>query len=254
MIAAGVNRTLIDATIGDIGRAATAANAEFADMSGVATSLLNNLKVPADQIKDSLGALVIAGKEGSFELKDMARYFPQLTSQAAKFGVKGREAVDFLASSLQIAMKGASDPSVAANNFNNFLSKALAPMTQKNFAKMGVNIQAVMQDATAKGINPLEAMLQKVGKLTGVGEADFAKYMKAAEKNGLKGADALGYVRQQLEAIGAAGKIGALFGDQQVLDFLVPFMANVQEYKDNASKAAGNSAASVASRCSARPD
>lgn len=232
MIAAGVNRTLIDATIGDIGRAATAANAEFADMSGVATSLLNNLKVPADQIKDSLGALVIAGKEGSFELKDMARYFPQLTSQAAKFGVKGREAVDFLASSLQIAMKGASDPSVAANNFNNFLSKALAPMTQKNFAKMGVNIQAVMQDATAKGINPLEAMLQKVGKLTGVGEADFAKYMKAAEKNGLKGADALGYVRQQLEAIGAAGKIGALFGDQQVLDFLVPFMANVQEYKD----------------------
>ncbi|NKC04290.1 phage tail tape measure protein [Ochrobactrum haematophilum] len=137
MIAAGVDRSLIDATLGDIGRAATAANAEFSDMAGVTTSLLNNLKVPADQIKDSLGALVMAGKAGSFELKDMAKYFPQLTSQAAKFGVKGREAVNFLASSLQIAMKGASDPSVAANNFNNFLSKALAPMTQKEFCEDG---------------------------------------------------------------------------------------------------------------------
>lgn len=232
MIAAGVDRSLIDATLGDIGRAATAANAEFSDMAGVTTSLLNNLKVPADQIKDSLGALVMAGKAGSFELKDMAKYFPQLTSQAAKFGVKGREAVNFLASSLQIAMKGASDPSVAANNFNNFLSKALAPMTQKNFAKMGVDIQAVMQDAASKGINPLEAMLQKVGKLTGIGENDIAKYMKAAEKNGLKGADAVAAVRQQLEAIGAAGKVGKLFGDQQVLDFLIPFLANVDEYKD----------------------
>lgn len=245
MIAAGVNRDLIDATIGDIGRAATAANAEFSDMSGVATSLLNNLKLPADQMKDSLGALVIAGKEGSFELKDMAKYFPQLTSQAAKFGIKGREAVDFLASSLQIAMKGASDPSVAANNFNNFLSKALSPMTRKNFAKMGVDIQAVMQDAASKGINPLEAMLQKVGKLTGVGETQINKYMQAAKKNGLEGADALSYVRQQLEAIGAAGKVSELFSDQQVLDFIVPFMANVQEYKDIKSKVSAATGAAI---------
>lgn len=245
MIAAGVNRDLIDATIGDIGRAATAANAEFSDMASVATSMLNNLKLPADQMKDSLGALVTAGKEGSFELKDMSKYFPQLTSQAAKFGVKGREAVNFLASSLQIAMKGASDPSIAANNFNNFLSKALSPRTVKNFANMGVNIQAVMQDAASKGINPLEAMLQKVGKLTGVGEKEIGKYMQAAKKNGLEGADALAYVRQQLEAIGSAGKVSDLFSDQQVLDFIVPFMANVQEYKDIKSKVAAATGAAI---------
>lgn len=245
MIAAGVNRDLIDATIGDIGRAATAANAEFSDMASVATSMLNNLKLPADQMKDSLGALVTAGKEGSFELKDMSKYFPQLTSQAAKFGVKGREAVNFLASSLQIAMKGASDPSIAANNFNNFLSKALSPRTVKNFANMGVNIQAVMQDAAAKGINPLEAMLQKVGKLTGVGEKEIGKYMQAAKKNGLEGADALAYVRQQLEAIGSAGKVSELFSDQQVLDFIVPFMANVQEYKDIKAKVSAATGAAI---------
>ncbi len=245
MIAAGVDRSLIDATIGDIGRAATAANAEFADMAGVGTAMLNNLKLPADQMRDSLGALVIAGKEGSFELKDMAQHFPRLTSQVAKFGVKGREAVNFLGSALQIAMKGTSDPSIAANNLSNFLSKALSERTIKNFKGMGVDIQAVMLDAAAKGINPLEAMLQKVGKLTGVGEAEIGKYMKAAEKNGLKGAEALGYVRQQLEAIGAASKVSELFSDQQVLDFIVPFMANVQEYKDIKDKVSAATGAAI---------
>ncbi|KAB2773663.1 hypothetical protein F9L00_24680 [Brucella anthropi] len=245
MIAAGVDQKLIDATIGDIGRAATAANAEFSDMAGVGTAMLNNLKLPADQMRDSLGALVIAGKEGSFELKDMAQHFPRLTSQVAKFGVKGREAVNFLGSALQIAMKGTSDPSIAANNLSNFLSKALSERTIKNFAGMGVDIQAVMLDAASKGINPLEAMLQKVGKLTGVGEEQIGKYMKAAEKNGLKGAEALAYVRQQLEAIGAASKVSELFSDQQVLDFIVPFMANVQEYKDIKEKVAAATGAAI---------
>jgi len=214
-------------------------------MAGVGTAMLNNLKLPADQMRDSLGALVIAGKEGSFELKDMAQHFPRLTSQVAKFGIKGREAVDFLGSALQIAMKGTSDPSIAANNLSNFLSKALSERTIKNFSGMGVDIQAVMLDAASKGINPLEAMLQKVGKLTGVGEEQIGKYMKAAEKNGLKGAEALGYVRQQLEAIGAASKVSELFSDQQVLDFIVPFLANVQEYKDIKEKVSAATGAAI---------
>ncbi|MBN9232773.1 MULTISPECIES: phage tail tape measure protein [Phyllobacteriaceae] len=238
MIAAGVNPKLIDATIGDIGRATTAANASFADMSGVGISMLNNLKLPADQMRDSLGALVVAGKLGSFELKDMAASFPNLTSGVAKFGVKGREAVNFLASALQIARKGTADPATAANNLANFLDKALAPLTKKNFEKHGVDIEAVMMDAAAKGMNPIEAVIQKIGKLTGVNETQIAGFMKKAKQNGLEGAEALGYVRQQLEAIGAAGKVGELFQDKQVLDFLVPFLANIDEYKDIKSKVA----------------
>lgn len=236
--AGGDAASVADKVIGDIGKATTAANANFADMSNVGISMLNNLKLPADQMRDSLGALVVAGKLGSFELKDMAASFPNLTSGVAKFGVKGREAVNFLASALQIARKGTSDPSSAANNLANFLDKALAPLTKKKFAEAGVDIQAVMLDAASKGINPIEAVIQKIGKLTGVNEAAISKYMKQAKKNGLEGADALGYVREQLEAIGAAGKIGELFQDKQVLEFLVPFLANIDEYKDIKAKVA----------------
>lgn len=231
MIAAGLSDQLIDASIGDIGRAATSANAEFSEMASVATSMLQNLQLPADQLDDSLGALVTAGKLGSFELKDMARYFPTLTSQMAKFGVTGREAVNFLASALQIARKGTSDPAEAANNLKNFLAKILAPATIKNFKDAGVDIEAVMQDAAVKGINPIEAVIEKIAKLTGVSGQEIDGLMQKAKANGLEGAEALGYVREQLEKIYGAGKLGEIFGDMQVMDFLIPMLGNLDEYK-----------------------
>ena len=231
MIAAGLDVKDVHASLKDIGEAATAANASFDDMAGVATSMMQNLKVPADQVRDSLGALVSAGKLGSFELKDMAREFPNLTSQVSKFGVTGREAVNFLGSGLQVAMKGASDTSVAANNFSNFLAKALAPRTVKNFEKLGVDIQKVMLDAATKGINPLEAILSKVRQISGVSQKEIDGYMAKAKANGLEGAEALSYVRNELEKIGAAGKISEIFGDQQVLDFVVPALANADTFK-----------------------
>lgn len=231
MIAAGLDVEDVHASLKDIGEAATAANASFDDMAGVATAMMQNLKVPADQVRDSLGALVSAGKLGSFELKDMAREFPNLTSQVSKFGVTGREAVNFLGSGLQVAMKGAADTSIAANNFSNFLAKALAPRTVKNFEKLGVDIQKVMLDAATKGINPLEAILSKVRQISGVSQKEIDGYMAKAKANGLAGAEALSYVRNELEKIGAAGKISEIFGDQQVLDFVVPALANADTFK-----------------------
>ena len=231
MIAAGVDSGVINRNIETIGRAATATNAEFSDMTAVATSLLKTLNVPESELEGALASLVVAGKEGAFELKDMAKYFSLLTSQMKKFGVTGRDAVDFLGPALQIAKTGASDPSVAANNLNNFLAKALAPVTQKNFKAMGVDIEGLMMKAVADGLNPVEAMITEVGRLTGVGGDAIGKYMRIAEQRGLKGGEALEFVREQLEAIGAAGKVGELFGDQQVLDFLIPMLANLDEYE-----------------------
>lgn len=243
MIAAGVDNGLVDRSIGSISRAATAANAEMNDMASVATSLLTTLRLPAEQLDDSLGALVTAGKLGSFELKDMSRYFPTLTGQMAKFGVTGREAVNFLGAALQIARKGTSDPAEAANNLKNFLSKALAPTTVKNFADMGVDIQGVMQDAVTKGINPIEAVIQKITKLTGVSSKEIQGLMKNAKAAGMSDSDALATVREQLEKIYGAGKLGELFSDMQVMDFLIPMLGNIDEYKsikDEVAKATGS--------------
>lgn len=229
--AAGLDDALIDQLLPSIARSATASSAAIGDIGKVAFALSDTLKVPASQMEDALGRLVIAGKEGRFELAEMARYFPQLTAQVAKLGVLGDDAVTTLAAGLQIAMKGASDPAQAANNFKNFLSKIAAPDTVKRFSKMGVDIVAVMQDAVSKGINPIEAVIAKTQDLTGVGAKEIAKFMEQAKASGITGAEAIEEVRAQLEKTGGAAKLGELFGDQQVLDFLIPMLANIEEYK-----------------------
>ncbi|MBY3342730.1 phage tail tape measure protein [Rhizobium laguerreae] len=231
MIAAGLDEQLVNNSLKSIGRATKAANAEFDDMAGVAVSLLQTLKLPADQLDATLAGLIVAGKEGSFELRDMAKYFPTLTGQMAKLGITGRTAATQLAAMLEIAKKGTSDSAEAANNLNNFLSKITAPETVRNFEKMGVDIQGVMQDAVTKGINPIEAVIQKISTLTGISSKEIDGLMKKAEAGGLKGADALEQVRTQLEAIHGAGALGGLFSDMQVMGFLIPMLANVDEYK-----------------------
>ncbi|QIO68201.1 phage tail tape measure protein [Rhizobium leguminosarum] len=231
MIAAGLDEQLANNSLKGIGRATKAANAEFDDMAGVAVSLLQTLKLPADQLDATLAGLIVAGKEGSFELRDMAKYFPTLTGQMAKLGITGRTAATQLAAMLEIAKKGTSDSAEAANNLNNFLSKITAPETVRNFEKMGVDIQGVMQDAVTKGINPIEAVIQKISTLTGISSKEIDGLMKKAEAGGLKGADALEQVRTQLEAIHGAGALGGLFADMQVMGFLIPMLANVDEYK-----------------------
>ncbi|MCY1666240.1 phage tail tape measure protein [Rhizobium sp. SL86] len=231
MVAAGLDPGLVDASLLSIGKASKAANADFGDMAAVATSMLQTLKLPADQLDDALAGLIVAGKEGAFELKDMAKYFPTLTGQMAKLGVTGREAATQLGTMLQIARKGTADPAEAANNLNNFLSKITSPETVKNFKKMNVDILKVMQNAAIQGINPIEAVVQKISKLTGVSGKEIEGMLKKAEANGFKGADALEEVRKQLEAIYGAGKLGELFSDMQVMGFLIPMLANIDEYK-----------------------
>ncbi|RFB91763.1 hypothetical protein B5K08_15810 [Rhizobium leguminosarum bv. trifolii] len=231
MIAAGLDEQLVNNSLKSIGRATKAANAEFDDMAGVAISLLQTLKLPADQLDATMAGLIVAGKEGSFELKDMAKYFPTLTGQMAKLGITGRTAATQLAAMLEIAKKGTADPAEAANNLNNFLSKLTAPETVRNFEKMGVDIQGVMQDAVTKGINPLEAVIQKISTLTGISGKEIDGLMKKAKAGGLEGADALEQVRAQLEAIHGAGALGGLFSDMQVMGFLIPMLGNIDEYK-----------------------
>lgn len=245
MIAAGLDRKLVDAAIGDIARATTAANSNINDMAGVATSLMQNLKVPASQLREAMDGLVVAGKAGSFELKDMAKYFPTLTGEVAKFGVTGREAVNFLGAALQIARKGTADPAEAANNLRNFLNKILQPQTVKSFKDMGVDIKAVMGNAVTQGIDPIEAVIQKISVLTKASGTDIEGMMKKAKANGLEGADALAAVREQLEQIHGAGKLGELFSDMQVTGFLIPMLANIDEYKQIKDEIAGATGATT---------
>ncbi|SBW01046.1 hypothetical protein KL86APRO_11372 [uncultured Alphaproteobacteria bacterium] len=221
------------AAIEPIGLAASATGASMEDMANLSYNVLGNLHVPVDKLSQALDIMAQAGKEGGFELRDMAREFPQLTSAAAALGWTGTEAVASLGAALQVAMRGASDPSTAANNLANFLAKIASPETVKNFSKLGIDIQEALAEGVAAGQNPMEVVMQQIAEATG---ADLGKAMEGAfDANGklMEGA---------AEQIASRFDLGSLFGDRQVQDFLAPMLANYQEYvriKNTAAQANG---------------
>lgn len=199
LFAAGLDSTVIDQMLPTLARAATATGATMQDLSNTAIALNQNLRIGPAEMADALAALAQAGKEGRFELRDMARSFPQLTAAAEALGLRGRAGVNSLAAMLQVARRGAATADEAANNLANFLQKISSPETVKHFREMGVNIEAVLADAARKGINPVEAVIEQIRRVTR----------------------------------GNMFRVGELFGDLQVLNFLRPILgrAGLDEYR-----------------------
>ncbi len=204
----GLDPTRAMQLIAPIGKTATAYRASIEDLAKAGYAALDNLKVPAGDFLLALDAMAKSGKEGAFELKDMAQYFPQLTAGAAALEMKGVAGVAKLAAALQIARKGAGDASSAATNTANLLQKIVSPDTTKNFAKFGIDIRKELKKTQAAGGDVFEMVARLVDKATK----------------------------------GDMSKLGDLFGDAQVQNFLRPLLANLDEYRrirDAAMKARG---------------
>ncbi|OKP66782.1 phage tail tape measure protein [Ensifer adhaerens] len=208
LVGKGLSPEAATQALKSIGMTATAAGADINDMAGSGFAVLDNLKVPVIELQRAFDAMAQAGKSGGFELDGMAQYFPGLTASAQQLGMQGVDSVAKLSAALQIAMKGTKDQSSAANNLQNFLSKLSSPETVKNFAEMGVNVEREFKYAADNGIDVFEHMLAVI----------------------------------QDKTAGDPMKVNKLFGDMQVLAFLKPMLANMDEYRkirDEALKATG---------------
>lgn len=190
----------------DVAAVAKGFGADIEEVAGMAHSLVTNALVPVKDVRKALDAIATAGQEGGFEIKDMAEYFSKLAAKNASLGVAGLESVNSIAAMLQISYGQARKAGPAANNLDNFMGKILAPDAIKNFAKQGVDISAVMKDALKKGINPVEAALEKIRVITDGGKLE---------------------------------KLNLLFQDTEVKDFLIAFMQAIPKYQKIKGKAAG---------------
>lgn len=198
LVASGIDPTKALDYMNVIGRTATGEQAAIADISRTAFAVSDNLKVPIDDLGKSMDILAMSGKEGRFELKDMAAAFPSLTAGAAMLGMKGTPAVASLGAALQVAMKGAGEASEAANNLENFIQKVTAPLSVKNFKEtFNVDLKRVLLDAAAAGRDPILEVIELMSQLSG----------------------------------GDIFKVSEVFQDKQVLNFIKPMMQNLDEYK-----------------------
>lgn len=198
LVSAGMDADKAEASLYAIGRTATATQAGVEDLSKTAYVLVETLGVAPDALSAELDRLAFAGKAGAFELRDMARYFPMLGAGAKNLKLQGSEAVGTMAAALQIAKRGAGDPGEAANNMANFMKALTSPEVLKLARKSGINIKKIMKQAWATGENPFDAVLDVLHKK--MGSDPF--------------------------------KIGKVFHDAQVQNFLKPLLADYEDYKN----------------------
>lgn len=201
-----------------INKVATAYRAATDDVMKAGQASFMNLKVPADKMMDAFDAMARAGKEGGFELRDMATYFPQLTARAESLGIRGVKGVADLAAALEVVRQGAGSAEEATTYLRNVLQKIDTPETQKKFQKFGVDFRKEMERAKKAGVSPIEAVTRLTDKVL--------KEHKGA-------------------------KIGDLFEDAQAQQGLFALMAGLKRYREiraAAIKAAGETEADYAKR------
>lgn len=197
LVAAGMDAATATKMLATVGRTATASGGEIEDVARAAFTLNDALKIDPTNMQQALDVLAQAGKMGNVEFKDMAAQLPVLGSSFNALKMQGAEAAATMGAALQIARKGAGDPTEAANNLKNFMAKVQAPETLKRAQKLGLDLNKVIVDAQKQGKNPFEAAVSAIMKTTG----------------------------------GDQKKLGELFGDMQVQNFLRPMMQNWEEYQ-----------------------
>lgn len=158
VIGLGLGQTDALAIAPAIGKVAVAYRAAADDVGKAGVAALQNLKVPADQIMTAFDAMAKSGKEGAFELKDMAKEFPSIAAMAQNLGIVGVKGVADLAAALQITRRGAGDASEAATNLLNVMQKVAAPATRKNFKKYGIDISKEVATGLKAGVSPIETI------------------------------------------------------------------------------------------------
>jgi TP901 family phage tail tape measure protein len=202
LLGVGLDPGRAEAILPAIGRTATAYRAAVEDISKAAFAGLDNLRVPTADLGRMLDGMAQAGKEGAFELRDMARYLPTIAAAAQRYGMVGVEASNDIAAALQVVRRGTGDASTAATNLRNILNKVLSPETLSNFTKAGVDLRAEYNAARA-----------------------------AAEAAGQPFSAIEFIVRRTRDALGGdLSRMGELFADQDVVGGLTPLIQQFDEY------------------------
>jgi TP901 family phage tail tape measure protein len=209
LVAQGLELKDAVASIESLGRVATATNSELTDVTKTGFQLQNALKIRPTELKATFDALAFAGKQGAFELKDMAQFMPTIAAAAGTLGITGKQGAIALASMMQMVRKDAPDAGQASTRLTDAMLKMTAPDAVKNFKKFGVNIEQVLKNAKAKGVNPMEAALNELQRVTG----------------------------------GDAFKLGQIFGDKEAKLALMSLMKYRKEYEKLKREAGGSAAA-----------
>jgi TP901 family phage tail tape measure protein len=220
LAAGGLSIKVAAETFPLLARAALATKSDMNDLSKTTVSLVNNLKLLPAEVEKAFDVMAQSGKDGQFELKDMAAYFPKLGASYAAMGQTGVKAVADLTAGLQVMRKNTGSAEQAVANLDDLLLKITSENVVKNFDGFGIDIQSEMAKAREAG-TIFETLHTVIGKATG---GDLSKLNQLfGDKQSLAGAQALmqhyeEFITLRQRAMAANGVVDSDFAARMQID------------------------------------
>ncbi|MDI7924599.1 phage tail tape measure protein [Ferirhizobium litorale] len=160
MVASGMTLKEAMAFLPSVLATAQASGAATEDIANTGLKAASALKIEAGQLQRAFDIMVIGGKAGQFELKDMAQYIPGLANSFASLGYTGEEGLKQLVAILQTIREDTGDASSAATQAQNIFGKMFSEETGKKFANFGIDLRKEMQAAARAGEDAVSAFVR----------------------------------------------------------------------------------------------
>lgn len=217
------------AMLPDLQRGATAGDADVTDIGNIAIAGLRNYGLTESNIGQAISKAVVAGQEGGFELKDMARWLPELMAASSdKLGMRGMGDFERLVSYAQASMMTAGSTDAAGNNLKNLILKINSADTEKDFARLGVNLPKSLARARERGIDGIAAFVDFSEQIAAKDKSFVSLRNRAASEQGEQKKATL----QAMASILQGSAIGQVIQDREALMALVGVMQNKAYVKD----------------------
>lgn len=139
---------------------AQASGSATEDIANTAIKAASALKIEASEMQRAFDIMVMGGKAGQFELKDMATYIPELANSFASLGYTGEDGLKQLIALLQTIREDTGSASAAATQAQNIFGKMFTEETAKKFSNFGINLRKEMDAAKKSGEDAVSAFVR----------------------------------------------------------------------------------------------
>ena len=213
---------------------------KYATASGASATALANVMLKGkktfgfrdEDISTVLNMAIAAGKEGSFELSDMARWLSSQLGSASAAGMRGKDDFVKILALNEAAAITAGSSDEAGNNVFNLLAKLTSHDIETaaksiDYNGKGIDFSGTLVQAREHGLDPIDALSSLIDKIV-ASDKRFQELQKKLASARDKGEQTAVYdsMAKLLEGFG----VGKLVADQQALKALLAYRNN-PEYR-----------------------
>ncbi|ENJ1448820.1 phage tail tape measure protein [Escherichia coli] len=211
---------------------ATASGASATDLANVMVKGKKTFGFRDEDISTVLNMAIAAGKEGSFELNDMARWLSQQMGSASAAGMKGKDDFVKILALNEAAAITAGSSDEAGNNVVNLLAKLTSHDIETaaksiDYNGKGIDFSGTLTEARKHGLDPIDALSSLIDKIV-ANDKRYQELQKKLSSARNKGEQTAVYdsMAKLLEGFG----VGKLVADRQALMALLAYRNN-PEYR-----------------------